>query len=164
MSECVMLAGPVTRLIWARLPRVWTLLLPVEIGVARSASIESIAYCGVWTATLYWMPRGSIQNDGETSLLDAPEFVPPRLVYGIEMLNDDKTPMDFVITVLLNHANLDWRTFERVMKQVHGRGGVLLPMASAPEAERVAQAIATEAGLGRPSPPAPPRGARIHFH
>src|ERR1041384_386254 len=73
MSECVMLAGPVTRLIWARLPRVWTLLLAVEIGVARSASIESIAYCGVWTATVYWTPRRSIQNDGETSLLDASE-------------------------------------------------------------------------------------------
>jgi hypothetical protein len=34
----------------------------------------------------------------ETSLLDTPEFVPPGFVHGIEVLNDDKTPMDFVIT------------------------------------------------------------------
>src|ERR1700729_2541335 len=64
-----MFATPWMRENDARLPSVCG-VVAVEIGVARNASTESTAYCGVCTATRYCTPRGSIQYDGATWPLD----------------------------------------------------------------------------------------------
>ena len=48
----------------------------------------------------------------QTSLLALPEFVPPGFNCGLEIFNDDRTSMEFVVSVLT----------------IHTRGGALLPM------------------------------------
>src|SRR5262245_5486096 len=67
MLKCVMLAGLYVRVTCARFDKNWGLEPGVEIGVDFSASRLSTPYCGVCTATRYWMPRfGSTQKLGET--------------------------------------------------------------------------------------------------
>jgi hypothetical protein len=39
----------------------------------------------------------------ETSLLTLPNFVPPGFKCGVEVLNDDATPMEFVVSMLSAH-------------------------------------------------------------
>lgn len=36
-----------------------------------------------------------------TSLLDMPGFIPPGFVHGVEIINENETPTDFVIAVLM---------------------------------------------------------------
>jgi hypothetical protein len=69
----------------------------------------------------------------------------PALVHGGEILNDNKTPMDFVFTVLMNHAAQNWKTSENMMREVHSRGGVLFLLPIMLEAEQMARAITAEA-------------------
>lgn len=46
---------------------------------------------------------------------------PPRM-YKVLLLNDDYTPMDFVITVLQRFFSLDTEQATRIMLQVHNEG------------------------------------------
>ncbi len=50
-----------------------------------------------------------------------PEAVPPPL-YQVLLLNDDYTPMDFVISVLQQFFNMDLEKATQVMLHVHTRG------------------------------------------
>ncbi len=50
-----------------------------------------------------------------------PEVAPPPL-YQVLLLNDDYTPMDFVITVLQQFFNMDIEKATQVMLHVHTRG------------------------------------------
>lgn len=62
------------------------------------------------------------QNDGGTLLApDKQELKPPPL-YKVLLLNDDYTPMEFVITVLQKFFHLDLEQATRVMLQVHNNG------------------------------------------
>ena len=76
----------------------------------------------------------------ETSLLTIPKFVPPGFVFGIEILNDNTTPMEFVVTVLRAHLGLTEKDAVRTMLGIHEQGGVLLAMPSLVEARRIAEA------------------------
>lgn len=50
-----------------------------------------------------------------------PEVAPPPL-YQVLLLNDDYTPMDFVIAVLQQFFNMDIEKATQVMLHVHTRG------------------------------------------
>lgn len=50
-----------------------------------------------------------------------PEVVPPPF-YQVMLLNDDYTPMDFVVTVLQHFFSLDLDKATQVMLHVHTRG------------------------------------------
>ncbi|SEI71904.1 ATP-dependent Clp protease adaptor protein ClpS [Allopseudospirillum japonicum] len=52
-----------------------------------------------------------------------PQLKPPRM-YQVVMLNDDYTPMDFVVEVLMEFFNMDQERATEVMLAVHlqGRG------------------------------------------
>lgn len=80
-----------------------------------------------------------------TSLLDAPEFVPPGFTQGIEILNDNFTPMEFVTSVLAAHLGLTPENAHRTMLQIHSQGGALLATASLDEARRIRALITAEA-------------------
>lgn len=81
----------------------------------------------------------------ETSLIDAPEFVPPGFTQGIEILNDNLTPMEFVTSVLAAHLGLTPENAHRTMLQIHSEGGALLATPSLDEARRIAALITAEA-------------------
>jgi ATP-dependent Clp protease adapter protein ClpS len=74
-----------------------------------------------------------------------PELVPPGFTCGIEILNNNTTPMRFVADVRISAVGMDPKRANETMLEIHGRGGVLLPTASRPEAERLAAQITAEA-------------------
>jgi ATP-dependent Clp protease adapter protein ClpS len=82
----------------------------------------------------------------ETSLLALPEFVPEGFVHGVEILNDDRTPMEFVAWTLEKHVGLDRAAAVRTMLHVHDKGGILLALASKDEANRIATLVTYHAG------------------
>ena len=65
-----------------------------------------------------------IETDRESGL--AVEETPPRTqtppLYKVIMLNDDYTPMEFVVHVLEKFFSLDRTAATRVMLEVHTRG------------------------------------------
>lgn len=81
----------------------------------------------------------------ETSLLSRPEFVPPGFEQGIEILNDNTTPMEFVTFVLASSLGLSLKDASRTMLEIHTRGGALLATPSLAEAQRIAALITAEA-------------------
>ena len=81
----------------------------------------------------------------ETSLITLPEFVPPGFTQGIEILNDNTTPMQFVTAVLGSCLGSSPEDSNRMMLQIHTRGGALLPTPSLVEAQRIAAQITAEA-------------------
>lgn len=69
------------------------------------------------------MPRTPQHEHEHGVLVEAgkPEVVPPPL-YQVLLLNDDYTPMDFVICVLQQFFNMDLEKATQVMLHVHTRG------------------------------------------
>jgi ATP-dependent Clp protease adapter protein ClpS len=80
-----------------------------------------------------------------TSLIAFPDFVPTGFTQGIEVLNDNTTPMEFVVSVLDSYLGLSPEDSNRTMLDIHQRGGVLLPIPSLAEAKRVAAQMTAEA-------------------
>ncbi|MGB3392821.1 MAG: ATP-dependent Clp protease adapter ClpS [Stenotrophomonas sp.] len=69
------------------------------------------------------MPR-KLQHENDHGLLvetGKPEVSPPPL-YQVMLLNDDYTPMDFVVTVLQDFFGMDLDRATQVMLHVHTRG------------------------------------------
>lgn len=81
----------------------------------------------------------------ETSLLSTKGFAPAGFQCGIEILNDDRTPMEFVVSILQKSVGLSRIDATRTMLEIHLKGGVLLSMQSLEQSTRVADAIVTEA-------------------
>ena len=95
-------------------------------------------------------PHGTLLPSG-TSLLTLPDFVPPGFAQGIQILNDDATPMNFVVSVLGTHLGLPREDANRTMLTIHILGGVLLPTPTLADARRIAALMMAEAGrLGYP--------------
>jgi ATP-dependent Clp protease adapter protein ClpS len=80
-----------------------------------------------------------------TSLLQLEEFVPAGFAIGIELMNDDLTPMVFVVAVLQSALGLSETDAIQTMLQIHGKGGALLPTPSFEEATRIAALITEKA-------------------
>lgn len=60
-------------------------------------------------------------TDGELLEAKRTKLQPPRM-YKVLLLNDDYTPMDFVIVVLQKYFGMDRERATRVMLQVHREG------------------------------------------
>jgi ATP-dependent Clp protease adaptor protein ClpS len=61
-------------------------------------------------------------SDGNTVLLEAkPQLKKPPL-YKVILLNDDYTPMDFVVEILTTFFNMSEEKATQVMLQVHTQG------------------------------------------
>ncbi|WP_306603847.1 ATP-dependent Clp protease adapter ClpS [Azonexus sp.] len=61
-----------------------------------------------------------IQEDRQLEALRS-KLQPPRM-YKVMLLNDDYTPMEFVITVLQRFFSLDTEQATRIMLKVHNEG------------------------------------------
>jgi ATP-dependent Clp protease adapter protein ClpS len=81
----------------------------------------------------------------ETSLLQVGGFTPAGLRYGIEILNDERTPMEFVVSVLQKNLGLSEPEAIRTMLEIHSKGGVLVVRESFEESRRIAEAVTAEA-------------------
>jgi ATP-dependent Clp protease adapter protein ClpS/Zn-dependent protease len=81
----------------------------------------------------------------ETSLLSVKALVPNDFVAGIEILNDNKTPMAFVVSVLRTHLGISETDAVQLMIAIHTKGGQLIPLPTYDEALIVAQRISDEA-------------------
>lgn len=64
----------------------------------------------------------AVQHDEEGELALDHEIAPPPPLYKVLLLNDDYTPMDFVIKVLEGLFHLGREQATRVMLEVHNRG------------------------------------------
>lgn len=73
--------------------------------------------------SLHVMASGQSNNDSSTGLdlLDEIENEEPGL-YKVLLLNDDYTPMDFVVYVLKTFFKHDDRSAEKIMMDVHKLG------------------------------------------
>ncbi|HEY0684842.1 MAG TPA: ATP-dependent Clp protease adaptor ClpS [Steroidobacter sp.] len=89
----------------------------------------------------WFKPEPALLLPPGTSLLAMGGFVPEGFSHGIEILNDDKTPMVFVVWVLEKELGFDTKAATRTMLQIHTKGGALLALKTREEAERVASAI-----------------------
>ena len=69
------------------------------------------------------MSRKTAPDYDHGLLLEAgrPEIAPPPR-YQVLLLNDDYTPMDFVVTVLLRFFSMDLEKATQIMLHVHTRG------------------------------------------
>lgn len=66
--------------------------------------------------------REDDRSDGDTSVQEArPKLKRPPL-YKVLLLNDDYTPMEFVVEILESFFNMDQEKATRVMLHVHTRG------------------------------------------
>jgi ATP-dependent Clp protease adapter protein ClpS len=76
-----------------------------------------------------------------TSLLSVPGLVPANFRFGVEILNDNSTPMEFVVEILQAHLTLAYAEALTAMLDIHKRGGRLFPTANAADAHRIAETI-----------------------
>ena len=91
-------------------------------------------------------PTTPIPDDGQGSVVverQAAKTEPPRL-YQVVLLNDDYTPMEFVVMVLQEYFSHDLETSTQIMLKIHheGRGvcGVFTKDVAATKVESVSAA------------------------
>jgi ATP-dependent Clp protease adaptor protein ClpS len=95
--------------------------------------------------------RPNIEDDRTTVLdLEAKKVEPPPL-YKVVLLNDDFTPMEFVVMVIQEFFHKDQETATRIMLQVHIEGkGVCGVYTHDVAATKVAQVLEISRKSGHP--------------
>ena len=86
-------------------------------------------------------------DDGETVVLERrPQKVKPPQLYQVAMLNDDYTPMEFVVAVIQEFFAKDRETATQIMLKIHldGKGicGVYSRDVAATKVDQVLEAAA----------------------
>jgi ATP-dependent Clp protease adaptor protein ClpS len=81
----------------------------------------------------------------ETSLTKRDGFLPAGFRCGIEILNDNATPMEFVVSMLQSRLDMDKNDAVKTILEIHRKGGILVPMDSFDESVRIAELISAEA-------------------
>lgn len=77
--------------------------------------------------------------------------LPAEEAYRLEILDDDFTPMDFVVDTLMRHMAMDWDSAAEAMTETHTTGSALVGRGRKDVMEVIAQAIVAEArSLGHP--------------
>lgn len=110
----------------------------ITLGVLGIGSVLALR---VASNKLSWSPG----FPPDTSLLRMKGFVPAGFSCGIEIMNDNLTPMAFVVSVLQTCLDLSETDAIRTMLEIHTKGGILFPMPSFDESKRVAELVAGEA-------------------
>jgi ATP-dependent Clp protease adapter protein ClpS len=114
------------------------LLLALGLGALGYGSLKAAR-----TSRFGTMPSHLFPPD--TSLITMPGFLPEGFRCGIEILNDDRTPMEFVVSILESLAGMSKLQAMRTMLAIHKKGGIVLPMQSSEQSKHVAELIVTEA-------------------
>ena len=74
-----------------------------------------------------------------------PAMVPAGFTTGVEIMNDDTTPMEFVATVLAKYLYVERERAIELMLKVHGEGGLLYPVEGYAAAQAFARLIEADA-------------------
>lgn len=80
----------------------------------------------------------------ETSLFSMDEFKDEDFCVGVEILNDNTTPMELVVEVLMKYFNVERDGAINYMLTIHNRGGMLFPTETIEQAEAISQGISAE--------------------
>ena len=64
----------------------------------------------------------SVEHDGDLVVEKSKQKLAPPPLYVVVMLNDDFTPMDFVVEVLQRFFGLDIEKATQIMMDVHTKG------------------------------------------
>ncbi|MGQ0711748.1 MAG: ATP-dependent Clp protease adapter ClpS [Rhodoferax sp.] len=69
-------------------------------------------------------PSRDVEGAEATVLERKPQKVPPPQMYQVVMLNDDYTPMEFVVVIIQEFFGKDLETATQIMLKIHldGRG------------------------------------------
>lgn len=87
----------------------------------------------------------------DTRLTTIDGMIPPDFEVGVEILDDDRTPMEFVVAVLESHLRLDHESAVAATMRIHKHGGQLFPLVDRIRAEEVASGVMQDARhLGHP--------------
>jgi len=81
----------------------------------------------------------------DTSLLSIKSLVPKGFRTGVEILNDENTPMEFVVNTLMRHLHIERDDAIKLMLSIHSNGGILVALPTMENAEHTAQCIVSEA-------------------
>jgi ATP-dependent Clp protease adapter protein ClpS len=94
---------------------------------------------------LFYIAHGVHEADGpvnslhyQGSLQDSPQDSAHDSTCGVEILNDDFTPMEFVVYVLSEYFGMARPEAIRMMLEVHHKGSAILPQASMAQATQSA--------------------------
>ncbi len=108
----------------------------------------------LWVVFIYALKRGkrpayppksaSRTFPPDTSLLTLDGFTPANFSVGVEILNDDTTPMEFVVNTLTQHLQISREDAFKMMLEIHGKGGVIVPLEDMKSAVSIAHRIAEE--------------------
>ena len=80
-------------------------------------------------------------HDGEVIVQTAPPELKRPSLYAVVLLNDDYTPMDFVIDVLTRFFNMQYERATEVMLKVHYEGSAVCGVYTAEIAETKVQQV-----------------------
>jgi ATP-dependent Clp protease adaptor protein ClpS len=129
-------------------------LLFGNIVPSRAGGVVSDGYY-LWKLLLYALGKARYpfsEQFGEspvfppaTRLVERQDFVPADFKVGVGLLNDNSTPMEFVVGVLVKHLHLDRDQAIQAMLAIHRKGGLLLPLASLEDANAAAEGITRDA-------------------
>lgn len=122
---------------------------PDGAAVAATLGAAAMAYACVMAARGHRIepPPPSRVLPPETSLLQLGGFAPAGFRHGVEILNDDGTKMEFVVSVLQKNLGFSEPEAIRTMLDIHRNGGVIVARASLEDSKRVADAVTDEARL-----------------
>jgi ATP-dependent Clp protease adapter protein ClpS len=110
----------------------------ITLGLLGLGSVLALK---VASSKLSWSPV----LPPDTSLLLMKGFMPADFSCGLEIMNDNLTPMAFVVSVLQTCVGLSETDAVRTMLEIHRKGGVLFPMVSFEESQRVAELVTADA-------------------
>ena len=81
----------------------------------------------------------------DTSMTEIPGLVPAGFLYGVEVINDNTTPMEFVVRALAVHAGMNGPDAIRAMLEIHSKGGKLIPTNSHEDAQSIVDSLLADA-------------------
>ena len=108
-------------------------------------------------------PDTSATFSPETRLARLDGFAPAGFTTGIEILNDNSTPMEFVVTTLSRHLQVSRDDAIKLMLDIHTQGGLMISLPTYERAAAVAQAIASDALDGGHKLVCRPVGAQVQL-
>jgi ATP-dependent Clp protease adaptor protein ClpS len=92
-----------------------------------------------------WLRPVRVDASSEGEFLVAGEFPEGGPLFGMEITNDDSTPMEFVVDVLQKELNMSKQAAVRAMLHIHRRGSILFVMDTLELAESIAATITARA-------------------